>query len=62
MELTLEPAEAALLKNILTRYLSDLRMEIHATDSYKMRQELKQDEVLVKGLIERLEQAGVTSA
>ena len=32
--------EADVVRHALTAYLSDLRMEVHATDSYDMREEL----------------------
>ena len=62
MEFTLQPTEAALIKRVLTNYLSDLRMEIGKTEDYQLRQELKQDEDTIKALIARLEQAGVTAS
>ena len=62
MELTLQPEEATLLTQILTNYVSDLRMEISNTDSYKLRQQLQRDEATIKGIIARLEQGRTTSA
>jgi hypothetical protein len=56
MELMVQPDEVALLKRILTNYLSDLRMEIADTERYEFRQELKQDEEMIKRLLARLEQ------
>lgn len=60
MELTLEPREAALLRRVLTDYLSELRMEVAGTEDYELREDLKGDEVVIKGLIARLEQAGAS--
>jgi hypothetical protein len=57
MELPLNTDEAQLLHRILTTTLSNLRMEISNTDSYDFRQALKQDEVMIRDLIARLEQA-----
>jgi hypothetical protein len=54
MELRLAPEEADLLRQILTNYLSDLRMEIADTDNYELRQALKRDEQAVKALLARL--------
>ena len=54
MELALEPTEEILLRRILERHLGDLRMEVGKTENYSMRQELKQDEEVVKALISRL--------
>jgi len=62
MELKLRPAEATLLRQILTNYLSDLRMEISNTDSYELRQALHRDEDTIKELIARLEEHRAASA
>lgn len=61
MELHLEPEEASLLRRILSTYLGDLRMEISNTENYDLRQSLKQEEVQVAAIIERLERLGVRS-
>ena len=50
----LTPAEAELLKEILTIDLGELRMEIADTDLKSFRQNLKQKEEVIKRLIERL--------
>lgn len=54
MELALQPEEVALLRRILSNYLSDLRMEIADTERYDLRQELKRDEEMIKSLLARL--------
>ncbi|MBE7519036.1 MAG: hypothetical protein HS107_07285 [Thermoflexaceae bacterium] len=54
MELKLEQSEAALLKQVLERFLGNLRMEIGKTENFGMRQELKADEEVVKAIIARL--------
>ncbi len=54
MELTLSDDEARLLRTVLERFLSDLRMEIVDTEKYDWRQEMKQDEEVLKSLISRL--------
>lgn len=54
MELTLSGEEHTLLGQILERYLSLMREEIGKTENYRMRQELKSDEVVLKGMIARL--------
>jgi hypothetical protein len=61
MDLTLQPDEAQLLHQILTITLGNLRMEIAGTDAYDLRQQLKQDEVVIKALITQLEQASLWS-
>lgn len=54
MELTLEKNEATVLREVLQRFLSDLRMEITHTEKYELRESLKAQEVMIKSLIERL--------
>lgn len=55
MQLHLEPEEAAVLTQVLKDFLSDLRMEIVSTENYDMREDLKREEAVIKGIIERLE-------
>jgi hypothetical protein len=50
-------AEAAALKEILSSYLSDLRMEIADTDSMQFREGLKRQEALLQKLLEQLDAA-----
>jgi hypothetical protein len=57
MELSLQPDEVTLLRQLLTRALSEMREEIAGTDSYDMRQELKRDEETLRGMLARLESA-----
>ena len=54
MELTLGPEDAALLERILSGYLSDLRMEIAATDSAEWRREMKHEEDRIGALLDLL--------
>ena len=56
VQLVLTAEEAALLGEILTSYLSDLRMEIADTDAMDFRQTLKQREVFLKKLLQALSQ------
>lgn len=58
MELTLQPEDVALLKRILSLYLSDLRMEISNTENYDMRKGLQEDERRAVAIVERLEAMG----
>lgn len=55
MNLFLESHEAALLRQVLTTYLANLREEVYKTENYDLRQALKQDEDSIKRLIARLE-------
>ncbi|MER3420002.1 MAG: hypothetical protein C4290_05535 [Chloroflexota bacterium] len=56
MQLTLEPDEAEILRDVLTVYLSDLRAEIYKTESYETRRELHRREDVLKKIIEQLRQ------
>lgn len=58
IRIDLAPDEAMLLRETLESWLSDLRMEIAATDAMDFREELKGKEDLLKGLIERLKAQG----
>ena len=57
MELTLTAAESDLLRSTLDRAIGNLKMEISNTENFAMRNELKQDEVLLKAILERLQSA-----
>ena len=58
-QITLNNEETLKLKGILESYLSDLRMEVADTDRKGYRDELKEEELFLKDLIERLtEQQG----
>jgi hypothetical protein len=50
----LTPPQPEMLREILTDYLSDLRMEIADTDSMDFREELKRRQEFLQELIERL--------
>lgn len=54
VSLSLSPEEARELADILTSYLTDLRMEIADTDQLDYRETLKRREVLVKDVLARL--------
>jgi hypothetical protein len=58
MQLELDAADVALLEQILSGRLGDLRMEISNTDNFDFRKGLKEDEERIKSLLERLRQAG----
>ncbi|MHB1417692.1 MAG: hypothetical protein ACYC1C_20790 [Chloroflexota bacterium] len=55
MELKLNTEEARLLKQVLTDYLSDLRMEVAETENFDMRQDLKANEAMLKSVVDRLD-------
>jgi len=54
IDLKLTNEEAENLKEVLTSYVSDLRMEIADTDQFEFREGLKNKETFLKGLISRL--------
>jgi hypothetical protein len=56
-QITMTRAEAAALRDILSSYLSDLRMEIADTDSMQFREGLKGQEALLWKLLEQLDAA-----
>lgn len=56
-QITLNDDEARMLDEILTNYLSDLRMEVAGTENMNFREKLKQKEVFLKRLLENLEKA-----
>jgi hypothetical protein len=56
VRIDLTQPEAAILRDVLDNYVSDLRMEIADTDSMHLREELKGREAFLKHLIGRLEQ------
>lgn len=54
LQLTLDEADTALLRQVLMRAISSTREEVGKTKNYEMRQELKQDEARMKAMLERL--------
>jgi hypothetical protein len=54
-QITLTQDEATILREALSSYMADLRMQIAATDSWQFRQNLKREEVLLKKLLEQLD-------
>ncbi len=54
MDISFTGEETVLLKRILEQYVSDLKSEISDTEKYDWRQSMKQDEAMVKAIIERL--------
>ncbi len=61
MEMKLQIEEAALLREILTEHLLELRMEVAGTENYDFRQELKQDEVVIKRMLAQLQGTKVSA-
>ncbi len=51
IQLTLTDTDASTLIDILTSYLSDLRMEIADTEQIDFRQRLKEEEMIIKKIL-----------
>ncbi len=54
VQITFSAEEAAMLREVLEIYLSDLRMEIADTDAMDFRERLKQQEAFLTRLLQRL--------
>jgi len=54
IEIKLSPEEAVVLKEVLKGYLSDLRMEISATDLMDFREKLKHQESVLNKVVAQL--------
>ena len=54
MQLELSPAEAQVLEEVLTRALGDLREEIYKSEVADYKAALKQREVIIQSLLQRL--------
>ncbi|MDD1717803.1 MAG: hypothetical protein LUO88_01890 [Methanoregulaceae archaeon] len=54
IQLTLTKTEASTLREVLESYLSDLRMEIVDTEQVEFREQLKEEETVLKKIIEAL--------
>ena len=55
IQIELSSEESEILREVLTSYLSDLRMEIADTENMDFREALKKKEAFLKELIQRLE-------
>ncbi len=53
--LDLSDDQAKTLKKSLTSYLSDLRLEIAATENHDFREELKKEEEILHSILAKLE-------
>lgn len=53
-DIRLNDQETEVLRRALGLFLSDLRMEIADTESFEMRQDLKADEAVIKGILVKL--------
>jgi len=55
--LDLTPAESERLREVLESYLSDLRVQISATDLKDFRDELRETRTILEEIVERLRDA-----
>ena len=60
MNITLNDTESSFLSTTLSRTIGNLKMEIGKTENFEMRNSLKQDEVMLKSILERLQHAKVS--
>ncbi len=54
MDIKLEANEAGVLRQVLSNFAGDLRMEIADTDKYEVRDSLKEDEEALKSILKKL--------
>ncbi len=54
MQVTLDAKEATVLREVITRYLGDLRMEIGKTEDHDLRAELHERERALAEILSRL--------
>ena len=57
MNIDLTPAEKEALVGIVEQYYVNLRDEIHRTDTYEVKEELRDEESRVSTLLQKLRQA-----
>lgn len=57
MQISLSDDEAALLATVVSQYYSDLREEIYKTDTFDVKNQLKRDEIILKGILNKLTSA-----
>ncbi|HKF56563.1 MAG TPA: hypothetical protein VKJ45_13990 [Blastocatellia bacterium] len=53
MQIVLSDEEANLLTAVASQYLSDLREEIYKTETFEVKDQLKREEALLKGILGR---------
>jgi hypothetical protein len=59
MELSLSEEEREILSEALNGILPSLRQEVYKTENYDYRKQLQQKEAVLKGLLLRLDPAGI---
>ena len=60
VDIRLQEDEAEILQQVLTDYVSDLRMEVNKTENLEWREALKDREAFLKRLIPQLRQGSAT--
>jgi hypothetical protein len=54
MNITLSPEERELLEGILSQALGEMREEVYHADEHRFKNELKRDEVTLRGLLDKV--------
>jgi len=54
MQMSLSDDEAALLARVVKEYYSSLRAEIYKTDTFDVKNDLKREESILKGILDKL--------
>jgi hypothetical protein len=54
MNIELNEQESDLLTRVIEGYYSSLREEIYKTETYQLKRELKEEEAMIKSLLEKL--------
>jgi hypothetical protein len=54
MQMSLSDDEAVLLARVVKEYFSSLREEIYKTDTFEVKNDLKREESILKGILEKL--------
>jgi hypothetical protein len=53
MQMSLSDDEAALLARVVKEYYSSLREEIYRTETFDVKKDLKREESMLKGILEK---------
>lgn len=62
MEISLSGEEAALVATVLRQYHSDLREEIYKTETFDVKDQLKREEAVLEGILDKLTKAQTSVA
>ena len=62
MEISLSGEEADLVARVLRQYHSDLREEIYKTETFDVKDQLKREEIVLEGILDKLTKAQTSVA